>query len=323
MLLTLYSLFLYLSFFVFFYSNTYFSEIILSFSPYILLLNLIFILFFLFFFVTKKIYRKNLLIFNFVLLLLSTYLFWMKYASFYTTNEQLLNTTENVKVFYSNIYYKNTAFDELESQIYQYDADVVMLVEFSKDHYAKLFEKLKEKYPYSTINSWSPIHAGDIVLSKYPLLNLASQVNEWKWRYSYFSFRKDQIPYYFYLVHTSAPVSLENYEMRNNQLSLLGHDFANHTLSRNGDNSHVVMVWDFNLSPWSFYYDSFSSKISDLNNVSSAFWFRNSWCLSYFPILCSHIDHVFVWNWTMVSSFENIAIAGSDHNWYFFTLNEY
>ena len=185
-----------------------------------------------------------------------------------------------------------------------------------------LYNKLKQNHPYSTINSWSPIHAGDIVMSKYPILDLVSQINEWEWRYSYFSFRKDQISYCFYLVHTSAPITLENYDMRNNQLSVLWHDFANHTIARDKDNSHVIMLWDFNLSPWSFYYDSFSSKIADLNNVSSDFWFRNSWCLSYLPMICSHIDHVFVWNWTTVSSFENISVAGSDHNWYFFTLSE-
>lgn len=322
LLLWFYSLFLYLSFFVFLYPDSFFSELVLSFSPYIILFNLIFILFFLFFFVSKKVLRKKLLLFNFILLLISTYLFANKYSWFYNTTELSLEKDKNLKVFYSNIYYQNKSFDELESTIYDYDSDIILLVEFSKEHNARLYNKLKKTYPYSTINNWSSIHAWDIVMSKYPLLDLTSQVDDGKRRYSYFSLRKDQISYYFYLVHTSAPVSSENYIMRNNQLSILSKDFVNHTIARSKDNSKVIMLWDFNLSPWSFYYKKFSSTIKDLENISSAFGFRNSWCLSYVPFVCSHIDHVFVGSWIDVSQFENVSIAGSDHQWYYFVLND-
>lgn len=130
--------------------------------------------------------------------------------------------------------------------------DVLMFVEFADHHYQHLKDFLQKNYPYSNSTTWSKQFVGSIVFSKYKIENRADDFPQGMRRYGYFSLTLQDQHYYFYLVHTSSPDSYQHFVMRNNQLLTFEHDFDLQEQSRKNDN--VVVVGDFNITPWSAYY---------------------------------------------------------------------
>jgi endonuclease/exonuclease/phosphatase (EEP) superfamily protein YafD len=49
--------------------------------------------------------------------------------------------------------------------------------------------------------------------------------------------------------------------MRNKQLGILSQDFVEHQANRSS-NDKVLMMGDFNVSPWSIYYKNFASTMT-------------------------------------------------------------
>lgn len=74
-------------------------------------------------------------------------------------------------MYYANILYTNDHYDALKEAVEDANPDIVMLVEFSDEHAEALKEYFKRSFPYVSRNSWSTKLAGDIVFSKYPILD--------------------------------------------------------------------------------------------------------------------------------------------------------
>ncbi len=72
-----------------------------------------------------------------------------------------------------------------------------------------------------------------MVFSKLPIENLSENVDQGKWRYTYFRTKYNKNDYYFYLIHTSSPVSYDFFKMRNNQFDILTKDFIKHDQNQN------------------------------------------------------------------------------------------
>lgn len=231
-------------------------------------------------------------------------------------------TDEWVKIYYANIYYKNTNYEEIKNQIKKSEADIVILVEFASNHEEMLKDFFKENYPYTNAVSWSKIHAGNVVFSKYPIENLTNKypIENWKWRYWFMKINAPT-PFYLYVVHTSAPTSNENFIMRNLQIQKLAKDFTIQQDDRKID-SNVIIVGDFNLSPWSAFYDSFYAQIYNLKNVFQ--WLNPvfTWSLRDQKLINSHIDHVFTSSELEVSNLKISDLLGSDHNQIIFKINQ-
>ena len=81
-------------------------------------------------------------------------------------------------------------------------------------------------------------------MSKYPITNFIKDfVQEDSWKYGYFKIEKDGIPYYFYLIHTSSPVSDFDYQKRNQQLITIKKDYyQQHEDYREKDAKIVRMI---------------------------------------------------------------------------------
>ena len=79
-------------------------------------------------------------------------------------------------------------------------------------------------------------------MSKYPITNFIDQFEQaGAWKYGYFMIEKDNTPYYFYLIHTSSPVSKFDFFKRNQQLNTIKEDFfANHDKERD-PNAKIIM----------------------------------------------------------------------------------
>jgi len=201
--------------------------------------------------------------------------------------------------------------------IEQKDPDVVMFVEFADHHDEHIKWFLSQNYPYINRTSRSKKFVWSMVFSKYPVDDLADDFVQGAWRYGYFRIDGPIIPYYVYLVHTSSPISPVNYRMRNEQLKNVADSIVDHEGSREQD-VPVLLLGDFNVSPWSIFYQLFVTDLAYFSNVTARFPIVFSWRLNRFPLFWSHIDHVFLTDVDSVGYIEQVDVPGSDHMWYYF-----
>lgn len=169
----------------------------------------------------------------------------------------------------------NYRYDDIIETIQYYDPDVIMFVEFADHHSDALKPFLSEYYPYINRTSWSRTFVGSMVFSRYPIDDLADDFVEGAWRYGYFRIDSSDSSYYVYLVHTSSPISPENYRMRNNQLATLAEHIDMHAVFRGS--WPVLLVGDLNVTPWSVHYDRFVSALRDFENMGRWFPLLFTW----------------------------------------------
>lgn len=321
----------------YFFSEYYVAELAISFLPYWVLWAIIMVLFWLIVSVVswKKIrvrrHAKFLKIEKLIFVLLWLWLFflyWSEIKQFYYSHSYdglavqesgaELQVDENtISVLFANLLWTNTEYDAIENMISESNPDVLMFVEFADHHYEALHEFLLENYPFVNRTTRSKsLMVWSMVFSKYPINNSVEEFEQWPWRYGYFELLFDEEPYYFYLVHTSSPISKSFWDMRNRQLTILSDDFVVHEEFRKHNN--LVMVWDFKLSPWSYYYNEFVSKFpSNITNISNRSGMIFSWYFKFFwlplKFLQVHIDHIFTNIPDDVFLDEVLVVPGSDH----------
>lgn len=330
-------------FFIYLFPQYYISELAISFLPYIIVFCLIIITFLcwsLVRFVTKlfnflnikdnhninsKLYkqlRKKILIrfIFFVIFSILFILYFIPFKNFYHWTDKKTSTETWLKVFYANIYKDNANYTWIENLIKQNDPDLIMFVEFTDHHYQYLQDFLKKNYPFVNRTSWSQEFIWSMVFSKTPIENLIVNYPQWMRRYWYFSMLLNWKNYYFYLVHTSSPSSYENFKMRNDQLEVISKDFILHEKKRNPDRN-ILMIWDFNISPRSVFYQKFKSDLSLSNYTQNApILFTRR--LKELPIFWSHIDQIFINSWVEIWGLKTINIPWSDHLGYSFQIHE-
>ena len=308
--------------FLYFFRESFIAELAISFVPYIIWFCILAIIIEIFIIIHESKRRrkhKSIKIFFTILITILTIWIWTLYSSeffwFYNKNDESIRLKENeewIKVFYANILYKNTDYKSLQNKIIQENPDIVIMVEFSDEHESEMKEFFKENYPYINRNSRSTMLAWDVVFSKIPIENITEThiVEAWSRNYSYMKILCDECnnDVDLYVIHTSAPVSYKNYEMRNTQISKLLSDF----LKYHNDWTPTMIIWDFNLSPWSYFYKQFTKHINMLNALS---YQSPNYTRSLFQqwIFRSHIDQLFISPEIKISKIEIEKLAGSDH----------
>ena len=307
--------------------HAYFSELILSFLPYSIFFAILWLLCSWLIRIKYKSQIKSfrlwLFFMSIVWCLVVLFLFWRMYVRFYALDVPQIKTTNMswYKVVYGNIYKDNEDYTWLKNMINKEDPDLIFFVEFS-DHHSHLFQQeFASKYPYSNRTTWSKEFIWSVVFSKVPIKNRANDFPQWTWRYAYFSVDYQGTPIYFYLVHTSSPIRPEFFTMRNTQIQTFFHDFALHQQIHRSRNDKVIVLWDFNTTPWSVYYKEFAQWFSgDFINVTRDFPLLFTWRFLEFPFLWAQIDHVFVNHQVQISDFAPIEIPWSDHRWFHFVV---
>ncbi len=240
-----------------------------------------------------------------------------------------------IRILFSNLYKDNPNIEQIKEKILTEDPDLVMFVEFSDLHKQELESFFDEHYPYMNMTTRSKILVGSVVFSKYPISNLADDFEQWSRRYGYFKVEKEGQPYYFYELHTSSPVSSSFFHKRNRQLQQLKNEFLTLHSPQRPQDAKIIMLWDFNVSPRSVYYQQFASGLSGkMENLTRSFSLLFTWSLSEMlavhqdfdflpdwlqksfaklPFLRSHIDHLFVSPSVKVHALRRIHFEGSDH----------
>ena len=307
--------------YLYFFRDSFIAELAISFVPYIIafLWIIILILVFLLLKYSNQKHKNKLtyLILSIILLIISIWIEMMyssEYFWFYNQPDDSIRLTdeEGIKVLYANILYKNTDYKSLQEKIEKENPDIVILVEFSDNHEDEMKSFFKENYPYMNRNSWSNTLAGDVVFSKIPLQNITEThlVEAWARNYSYMKLQCEKCWSWvdLYVIHTAAPVSYKNYEMRNNQIGKLLSDF----LKQQNTGTPTMIIWDFNLSPWSYYYKQLTRHRNMLNALSYQFpnYTRS---LHKKLIFRSHIDQLFISPEIKVSEVNIEKLIWSDH----------
>jgi len=313
--------------YLYFFRDSFIAELAISFIPYIIWFCILalFIETWLIIHESKR-RRKHkwIRIFFTILVTILTIWIWTLYSSeffwFYNQNDESIRLNNKwIKVFYANIYYKNVDYHSLQQKIEEENPDIVVMVEFSDAHEDEMKDYFQENYPYMNRNSRSTMLAWDVVFSKIPLENITEthQVEAWNRNYSYMKILSDDYEDWvnLYVIHTAAPVSLKNFEMRNNQIGKLLSDFLKH----HKEWEPTMIIWDFNLSPWSHYYKQLTKHRNMLNALS----FQSpSYTRSLYQqwIFRSHIDQLFISPEIKISTVKIENLSWSDHRSFTFNL---
>lgn len=312
--------------FPFFSPGYYISELLISFLPYLTAISGIFAG------ITLIFFRKRMKpgyrfpahrYFRGISFLVFCFLFfwYSKQFNHFYLQEQFVQETQtwNLTILFANIHKDNTKYEAIKKTISDTNPDVLMFVEFADHHYEHLKDFLQTQYPYTNNTTRSKKFIWSMVFSKYPLNNKADDFPQWAWRYGYFSLLYNHQDIYFYLVHTSSPDSYGHFIMRNDQLTTFVNDFQAHESDRKHNN--IVVVGDFNVTPWSPYYDILSTAFSgELLNLTKRIPFLFTRWFKPFPIFQAHIDHLWTSSSLSVPNFTSISMPGSDHRAFVFTL---
>ena len=315
--------------FLYFFRESFIAELAISFLPYIIWFCVIALIIEIYLIIHESKRRRKhkwIRIFFTIIITILTIWIWTMYSSeffwFYNKDDESIRLKENeewIKVFYANIYYKNVDYKSLQSKIIEENPDIVVLVEFSDNHEDEMKDFFKENYPYINRNSRSTMLAWDAVFSKIPLeiITETHRVEAWTRNYSYMKILNDRYKDWIelYVIHTSAPVSNKNFEMRNEQISKLLSDF----LKYHKNWTPTMVIWDFNLSPRSYFYKQFTKHINMLNALSyqSPNYTRS---LLQQWIFRSHIDQLFISPEIKISPITVEDLSWSDHRSFTFSF---
>lgn len=211
--------------------------------------------------------------------------------------------TSQWRLFLINVEYSNQAYDRVIRAIGDAEADFVAVIEVNHA-WKRALEALRDRYPYQE----GMAHRGGwgmLLLSRVPFQ--ASRT---------VGYRQKGIPYVAALVrakgksfrivvtHPFAPVSKSYAQARNHQLAHLAKVVSSFA-------EPVLLVGDFNLSPWSPYFSRLL-KAAGLKDSRHGFGLQPTWpCWNSF--LRIPIDHALISPQLTVGRRQVGPPVGSDH----------
>lgn len=286
-------------FFLLFPENFY-RDLFINFLPYIIGFHLPLILAYLSFhlFVShhKKITRAYLLLFL-VSLFIQSGLLIAPY--FHATKSFASSSKHELKVISANVLKTNTDYQSTIDFIREEDPDVFGLIELTHD-FSEAMNVLHEEYPHHIL---FPYHRGFGIglYSKLPLIESKIDILSGGIPFIETHIEVEDKNIHLFLIHALPPFNEEMFEARNNSLvqiaSLL-------------DSRPTIIMGDFNLTPWSEYYQTFvrdSGLVSTRDMWDGLQHSWSSWGL-YLPI-----DHIFLSRNIRVLNQYTGEDVGSDH----------
>lgn len=276
-------------------------ELIIMLLPYWLLLNLGLVVWLLYTYVTSQAYQPSVIlrVSTLVLGLVSGLLF-ARFINFtyIQTAEASDAGVQSVKVAFFNKLFSNKDYKEIDKTLNTIKPDIIGFSEM------KLADKSKIA-SLSTYRCSLSKNARDgatiSLFSKYPC-----QINN-EFDSTYVLSATMQMhgkTHKVFVIHPVPPSTQAWVTERNNELGYLADYVA--TLPEN----EVIIMGDFNVSPWSRAFSQISS-LAQIKNVARGMGIYSTW---HGPFLRTQIDHIFVPMTATVESFDTIRVKGSDHN---------
>ncbi len=233
-------------------------------------------------------------------------------ASWYLPNKRMtLERTHILRVMTFNINVGNSEVDRLANSIISTNPDVVLTVEIDQ----KMKKNIEARVKYLFPHSFQSPGGGLAVFSKLPLEDSSGQKfpgsNDTN-LVTHIRYQNRQIQ--IIGTHPLVPVKLDRFTRRNQQLSALS-SYLQY------EDRPTILMGDFNLTPWSPYYQQFINK-AFLHNTRSGFgilptWIRPSTTVNLpqllLPFINIPIDHIFVSKMFKVANTYTGDNANSDH----------
>jgi endonuclease/exonuclease/phosphatase (EEP) superfamily protein YafD len=195
----------------------------------------------------------------------------------------------------------NMAYETIADAVRAADADVVAIVELTAELDQTLLA-LADRYPHRFMASANG-NFGIGVLSRYPL-RAAGEISTGPTSAIDSVVELPSGPIRLIAAHLYPPVGRRMAEIRNRQLDQLA-------AYVNGIEEPLVICGDFNLSPYSPFFDRFT-EAADLRDVRLRQGLGFSWP-SFFPPAGIPIDHCLIRGPLAVKSIERLDRFGSDH----------
>ncbi len=207
-----------------------------------------------------------------------------------------------IKLIHLNILSSNRNQEAITRLITQENPDIFLVQEVD-NFWHNYLKKLKNQYPYQLILPRTD-NFGIALLSKIEPIEIKDFIINLSDTPSIFA----RFPYedkYFNLIsaHPLPPINVQYFQRRNLQLNALINKF-------NTDQNPTIITGDFNITPWSSYYQVIES--SKFRNARDGIGILATWPAN-FLFFGIPIDHIFVSPEVKVLSLKTGKSVGSDH----------
>jgi endonuclease/exonuclease/phosphatase (EEP) superfamily protein YafD len=231
----------------------------------------------------------------------------------YLPHSQLLtgNATNQIRVLCFNINTQNNQYNEIINTVRENRPDVAVFIEVTSVAGQTLKTGLKQILPYS----FRSPGGGIAMLSRLPISDARGDNFNGKGNHNLIAtLEVNKQPIKIIGIHPLVPVKLRNFHQRNLQLAALS-DYIQ------GVNQPLIVVGDFNITPWSPYYRRFINRTA-LHNTRFGFGILPSWPRQathvhlpswIIPLMNIPIDHCLVSKHFRVARTYIGANANSDH----------
>ena len=209
----------------------------------------------------------------------------------------ITNDLTNLKVAVFNVLGSNQNYADIKQNVLAAEADVVGLVELVPDLVDHL--DLADRYPYRLLFPSAEDYLGLGVYSKFPLKLLYLEPKKNIFLVCSLNFNGKEV--IVVLAHPEPPLGIQLNRRVLQQLADLKAKLAEYRKHT------VILMGDFNLTPWSKRYQWFTENLP-LYNVA----FGRGWQTTWQNLLW--IDHIFVSRDLLVGDYQRLAKSGSDHH---------
>ncbi|MFA5793320.1 MAG: endonuclease/exonuclease/phosphatase family protein [Candidatus Gracilibacteria bacterium] len=215
-----------------------------------------------------------------------------------TTNSQ---ANETVTILSNNFYYKNQNTDDFLELIKEENPDIFIVHE-AGHIWISLLSELIKTYPSLYLTKETGVH-GILIGSKTPGIFTEIPLGE--------AFGLEFIPtngaFKILAVHPEAPFTQKFAKARNTQFQ----DITTYIRNQNDTNNKIVIIGDFNCTPWSPYFTDLLK--AGLKDAQIGFGLSPTWHSGLSPFKIQ-IDHALVTDSVAVDSFKVLRqVAGADH----------
>ena len=228
--------------------------------------------------------------------------------------QRITNDTTTKSLLLMNVLSSNTNYEEVKRTIKNTDADFVVILELNEKWETEL-EQLTSTYPYQSKNarennfgigfySKNKIDAFEV----YAKIAEENQLLDAKLKDNLIGLEIGGLDKNLkvMITHPIPPVSRRAYHLRNSELTHFSKRAAKFT------NQKLLLVGDFNSSPFSADYKNFLAK-SNLKDSQENFGFQPTWNSSFPFLMQTQLDHVWHSEDIEILHRQTLPIVGSDH----------
>ena len=218
----------------------------------------------------------------------------------------------------ANVLTSNPHHDQVISQIAEKDPDVIAILELGTPLQERMQSELAESYPYRVTN---PQDAGNFGIGVYSKLQFDSQetfvLNIESIPTIAVEIRKDGRDYRLIASHPPPPMGSQSFRDRNEHLSKVAERVV--AFREGNPEMSVVLLGDFNLTPWSPLMDDFEST-TGLSRAGRGFGLTPTWYAQPLFPFGLVLDHGFISDDLVCVGHDVCGPNGSDHRAVFLKL---